>query len=334
MDEVGDIPDIDAVLSVARPTLLDPELEPEPVLCRTCRKEHRWSWWPGRGTVRGRWCPPPSPCTACAFTQELLDDRAELVRRQEIAEIAEVHRKARWSARLVQQLDESWTDFARRVKRQPGQLGVAVADLPASRIVGNWRPGDGGIFLSGPIGSGKSQWLSALLTELIAPTSGGRVTLDVEQQVRLGVPPATARRAVETGCNVWVTPKGAQRYQALVVDEDEIVRRVRLSWKGDQVPLLKISRSPVLLYDDIGTVILSHGKGADLARDCLDRMIDLRWREGRPLLATSNRSLDEICDALGRKTADRLRALFDHQLELRGVPEDLVAKGFSWRRIP
>ena len=94
-------------------------------------------------------------------------------------------------------------------------------------------------------------------------------------------------------------------------------------------------RRKVLAYDDLGTVLIAgSSKAKDLARTCIDRLVDLRWREQRPMLCTSNRTLDEVCDAMSRRTADRLRELCPDEVSMRGVPVAMVQDGFSWRRLP
>ncbi len=334
-DNEHDTPSIDDVVTDRPKGLLDPEVEPAPLLCRECAREYGWSWWGGRGRIPGRWCPPPIPCHACSLHRDMAAERLELNQRQERVGIAVAHRSYRWSLKGVQDPGETWTDFARSVGRQPGRIGVALPDLAAARTVSSWRPGHGGVYLHGPVGTGKSMWLSALVTDLIAPTVGSEVRLGVDEQLRLGVPESRARAAVEHGIDRWVRPAGLQTVGAMVVDEEDIVRRVGLAWKGDQVPLLAIARAQVLVYDDLGTVLLGGGgKSADLARTCMDRLIDLRWREHRPLLVTSNRSLDEVCGEVSERTASRLRALIDHEHELRGIPPEVVAAGYSWRRLP
>lgn len=335
--------DIDEVWK-APDTLLDPEHEPPPQQCPHCGKLHAWVWWGGRTTahgltVRARWTPPgidpEKGCKSCWWQRERRAIDEETDRRQQIAGIAPTHRAYSWDRMEVQRAGETWVEFAWRVKSAPGTIGVCREDAAAAAAVQDWKPGHPGLFVCGPVGSGKSLWLSARLTSLLAPTSGSSLELSVDDLVRRGVPEARAQATVEAKANVYVTPGGIQRYEPLLIDEEEVVRRVELSWKGDQVPLLRIAKVQILAYDDIGTVLLAGGpKARELARVCLDRLIDLRWREGRPMLVTSNRTLDEICDAMNERTASRLRELCPTELTLRGIPADLVKNGFSWRRLP
>lgn len=330
-----DEPAVEDVLT-GRAGLLDRSAPPAPLQCRGCDNHLEWSWWPGRGRIPGRWCPPQvSPCRPCQSAEDQRTADRELNDRQERAGIPRAQRGFRWGYKLLQATDEPWPEFVARVRRSKVSIGVARLDVQAARVVEGWVPGQGGLFLHGPVGAGKSLWLAALVSGLIAPTEGGREELSVEAMVARGIPEARAERAVECGANVWVRPAGLQLHSALVVDEEEIVRRVELAWKGDQVPLLQIARVGILVYDDIGTVLLAGSpKARDLARTCLARLVDLRWREHRPLLATSNRSMDELCEALDERTASRLRALFETELELRGVPQWCLEQQYSWRRPP
>lgn len=331
-------PDIEDVWA-APETLLDPNQPPPPLTC-TCGAVHEWKWWGGRIirglTVRPRWCPVEiDPCIKCSFQREQRAEEQELDRRQQIVGIAPAHRGYRWHRWEPQRPHEPWGDFARRIRGSKGLIGVCLADLRTSTTIREWNPHAGGIYLSGPVGSGKSLWVSARLTALVAPTHGSSLELSVDQLLQRGVNRTMAERMVDAKTNVFVTPSGAQKHDCLLIDEEEVVRRVELSWKGDQVPLLRIARVPVLAYDDIGTVLVGGGpKARDLARICLDRLIDLRWRESRPMLVTSNRTLDEICDAMSRRTADRLRELCATEVAMQGVPHADVEQGFSWRRLP
>lgn len=312
---------------------------PAPKTCR-CGSAREWQWWEGRvvGPVkmRPRWCPQAvNPCALCKLREQQALARRELARRQEAAGIAPVHCDYSWSNRVIQDDDEPWIDFAHRVRLTPGAIGVAEVDVLSSRVLVDWLPGHGSVFINGPVGSGKSLWVSATLSRLIEPTEGSTLELDRDRLIGRGFSPQAAARAVQLGMNKFMVPGGLQLYQCLQIDEEEIVRRVSLSWKGDPVPLLGIARVQVLAYDDFGTMLLGGTqKMRDLARTCIARLLDLRWREKRPMLITSNRTLDELCEALDRKSADRLRQIVTVEVPLRGVPHELVARGISWRNLP
>lgn len=319
--------------------IFDPNKPPAPKTCK-CGAERPWKWWKGRVvgsiTMRPRWCPQAiNPCAVCKLRGEREEARRELDRRQEAAGIAPVHREYSWGLRILQDDDEPWVDFAHRVRLTPGAVGVAEEDVLSSQALREWEPGHGSVYLHGPVGSGKSLWVAATLSKLIAPTEGSVVEMGRDQLIDRGMAPQAAARAEELGLNKFVVPGGLQLYQCLQIDEEEVVRRVSLSWKGDPVPLLGIARVQVLAYDDLGTVLLGGSqKMRELARTCIARLLDLRWRERRPMLFTSNRTLDEVCDALDRKSADRLRQIVSAEVPLRGVPPELVAKGISWRNLP
>lgn len=336
-----DTPSIDSVWA-APETLLDHTLPPPPKVC-TCGAVHEWKWWPGR-TVRGlvvrpRWVPPSvddvKGCTQCLFIREMRAQEQETSRRQQIVGIANAHRAYSWSRTVTQGPHELWHEFAWRVKVHAGMMGVCRDDVAASRAIQVWGPKSPGMFLCGPVGTGKSLWVSARLTALVAAVGDSELHLTVDQLMRRGVPEERAIRTVEAKANIYITPGTSRQCDCLLIDEEEVVRRVELAWKGDQVPLLRIARVQVLAYDDLGTVLIAGSpKARDLARTCIDRLVDLRWREQRPMLCTSNRTLDEVCDAMSRRTADRLRELCPVEVSMRGIPSQMVAEGFSWRRLP
>lgn len=341
MSDTHETPDVESIWAVPE-TLLDPARSPPPKTC-ACGAVHDWVWWPGRTvrgrTIRARWTPPNiddvKGCKSCTWQRDRRAVEEEVLRRQTIAGIAPTHRGYSWARVAVQGHHETWVDFAHRVKEHRGLMGVCREDVAASTVLREWRPGFEGVFLSGPVGSGKSLWVSARLTALVSPTSSSQLELTVGQLMERGLTEERAVATVGAKMNVYVTPGGAQKVDALLIDEEEVVRRVELAWKGDQVPLLRIARVQVLAYDDIGTVLIGGSpKARDLARTCIDRLVDLRWREQRPLLTTSNRSMDEVCDAMSRRTADRLRELCPTEVAMRGVPVAFVEGGYSWRRLP
>lgn len=320
--------------------LMDRDNPPGAQICK-CGRAYDWRWWPGRRLssglqVRGRWTPPAiNPCERCALKAAIDEGTREMDRRQERAGIARVHRGFQWALAVMQGQGETWNDFAHTVKARAGAIGVALEDVGAYEAVSCWEPAHGSLFIHGPPGSGKSLWVSARLSELVSPTEETEVRLTAEQLVSRGMNPTAAARCVAEGLNKAIKPGGLQLHQPLLIDEEEILRRVGLSWKGDPVPLLGIARTGILAYDDMGTVLLAASeKGKEHARQCIARLVDLRWREHLPFLITSNRSLPEICDALDRKTADRLRETVRKEVVMHGVPGHVIQRGYSWRNLP
>lgn len=107
----------------------------------------------------------------------------------------------------------------------------------------------GFLYLNGPTGAGKSLWLAAIVAELVAPLEAIDVDLDAATLVdRWQVPP----RARPAHGRPWpgpvrAAPPGGAQWAPLVVDEQEVVRRVSLAWSQDQDPLAQMARASVLV---------------------------------------------------------------------------------------
>lgn len=336
--EYGPVPDAEDVLRGPL-DVLDPTRPPPPRLCRDCGAELPWVWWPGRGRISARWT-FPQPCQRCEFDRVRNEASLEIERRQEASGIPARHRRHRWAWSVLQDVDETWATFARRVKAKEKastpQIGIARRDAPTAKELRLWEPRHGSLYLHGPVGSGKSLWCAARVTDLLAPTDEGEVELSEGELVERGVPESMAAVYVRHGRNRFRRPGGLQVHRIAMLDEEEIVRRVTLAWKGDPAPLVGIARADVLVYDDLGTVLVgSPGAASELAARCIAQLVDLRWREERPMLVTSNRPIDDLREHLDARTVDRLHEMVgERQHAMVGVPVAYVERGYSWRRLP
>jgi DNA replication protein DnaC len=339
LDNIPTVPDVRDVVR-STPDMLDPTTPPPAKQCKGCGVDLPFVWWHGRGPIGPRWT-FPKPCAKCEYMGQIRAASTEMQRRQEASGIPVKHRRHRWAWTVLQDPKESWATFAAAVRAHEGgtpRIGIARADAETANALRRWEPAHGSMYLHGPVGSGKSLWCAARVTDLLEPTEEGEVELGELELVERGVPESMAPIYVATGRNRFRKPGGLQTYGVQFVDEEEIVRRQQLAWAGDRVPLLGIARADVLVYDDLGAVLVGGmGKSRELAARCVAQLVDLRWREERPMLITSNRPLEDLAsgDHLDRRTVDRLHEMIgDRQFAMVGVPEEHVEAGYSWRRPP
>ena len=331
---------------------LDPMAEPRTLGCQDCGIERPYVWWSGGGDYPGRWTPPPAVCFPCERQRAVEQRNQDLFARLKHANVAPTHFGYTFDRVHVQGDGESWPSFAQAItemnrREGPKTVGVAKVDEPVFRYLREWSPRDGSLFLHGPTGSGKSLWLAAMIHHLIEPTEASDCVFSADDLVqRFQLPRSVAERMERSGRNVFRRPGGRQTWFPLVIDEDEVVSRVMLSWSKDKDPFARMVESHVLIYDDFGTKLeaSSASKASELAAVCIHRCIDYRWRHELPVLISSNHTLDDIERLLRRassdpmladRTMDRLRAMVGGcEISLRGVPDELVRQGFSWRNLP
>jgi DNA replication protein DnaC len=78
------------------------------------------------------------------------------------------------------------------------------------------------------------------------------------------------------------------------------------SWKAENESelLRKYTFTPLLILDDIGSE-----KTTDWVRQVLYQIIDERWIEQKPIIVTSNLTLDELEGRLGERIASRIAGM-------------------------
>lgn len=191
----------------------------------------------------------PEPCS-CPGAQE---HRAELERRAREEEVRQREEEARQRRQAL--LERSrlprryWICTFDTAKETPENR----AALARVRAYAQNFPGHGGLFLTGPVGTGKTHLAACLVNSLISR----------EIRVLFG--------------NVL-----------------DLLGRLRRSYDDDAQEeewriLDELATVPLLVIDDVGKE-----KVSEWVEQTLYRVVDLRYRDNRPLVVTSNFTLSEL----------------------------------------
>jgi DNA replication protein DnaC len=330
--------DLDDLLD-APTDLRDPEWEPVGVVC-SCGAVLRWTWWGGRGPIPGRWCRPASdPCDRCRARREA-DEAREEVRRRVGKRGAQLPRRCQrhtWARTVHQRADEDLGAWVRHVlSLEAPTIGIGHGLAEEARTISSWVPSDGGLYVHGPVGTGKSLWVGARLRDLLAETTTAeRVELSLSDLVDRGLSVDRAQAYIDAGRHVAIRPGGLYQ-RALWIDEAELVERVSLGWSGDRDPLKRVSETPLLVLDDLGSQAMTHreGKRAQLVRDSVARLVSYRWEHDLTTVYTSNLPPPALRDVYGERTADRLAQAVSTVVQLPGLGMDTSGAAYSWRKPP
>jgi DNA replication protein DnaC len=181
-------------------------------------------------------------------------------------------------------------------RMRPVAIGIHPGNVRAWQACCGYKPDSAGLWLHGPVGTGKTLLAAALATKLVAPW----VPL-TEEEIRKLAP-----KRVKYRLRRDVAPTA-------MCDVQDLLDRTRLSWSGDRDPLGRLSRIQVLILDDLGAVTLP-----EFGRDAIARVVDLRYRSRLPLIVTSNVEPEALHESLGERTASRLASLCRNVVPVRG----------------
>lgn len=240
--------------------------------------------------ARGAWL-APSLCTACTEALARSLREADTARAATEAGIPRRYRWATFTKHTKQRQDETWAEFRARLDEDRETLGITRWNARAAEVVRAWRPTPGAavprpgvIFLTGPVGSGKT-------------TLAG----------------AAAMRAIEDGIDhVAASPYEPARFSVKWVGSADMWEALRgeASGKRSSRGALAIwASADVLILDDLGTIEAIK----PWHRDAIEFLICQRYNAGSALLITSNLRLDStdpdeptIASTYGERVVSRL----------------------------
>lgn len=284
-------------------------------------------------------------CPSCQDkTREVAIDRM-LRRRMKRANVPERIHMFSFKSLRQQRPDEGDEQFRSRIWSMNYAYGVMRYDLQQVRTCLAWvrymkgqldaledKPNKGmGLYIHGPVGTGKSTLAAVLASELVK--GGQHRPLSAEDYARgladkWGDSYHNTRELVrhyETPGRpvAWTADKV---YGVKWFNESELLRRERLSWKGDQTPLYKaMTFRGVVVLDDLDSEGSDGTSVKPFAATAIERMICLRYDRRLPTIIVSNTHPDQLVD---RGYGDRVYSRISETLE----PVFISAGGPDWWR--
>jgi DNA replication protein DnaC len=245
-------------------------------------------YWDARSNC---WRPPPRTCRTCREREAIAAEENRV--RESIRAAGIPERYQGWSFDrntspvVWEKLDGVVHDA---VKHR--EFVLWEGNFGAAEIMRGWRPEDGSVYLYGPAGSGKTQLLMMAACRLLSEPMR-MVEAPIASETRDGYPPRLRRVG---GVSVVVSSEK---------DLASAIRRRRAGYGDPQTeahPMDAPKRCGVLVLDDLGSA------DDKAAPDLVEELVDARYKAGRPILASSNYSLDEreIRARLGERTCSRL----------------------------
>lgn len=179
-----------------------------------------------------------------------------------------------YSRVVKQRAGESWPDFNERIRREKlPTVGITPANARVAALFRDLGKGLRSVFLTGPVGGGKTTLVAAALCDLM----------------RAEIPA--------------VYMPEAQLYKRL-----EDIRRAPFGEKHVDV-IAVLSRCRVLALDDLGTTEALDKR----QRDAIEAIVCARYDGNKPILVTSNLTLSDVGRLHGERVASRLTEMCGRQ---------------------
>lgn len=238
-------------------------------------------------------------------------------------------------------------DFRERVWASPHWYGVTCSDAEAVRTCVDWtrymkgdsdergmtgpKKAGAGLFIHGAVGTGKSLLASILCSELV---KGGTIRevgqeeyathLATKWKVSYESALLEVRASTTEGKPAAYTAH--RTYGVRWYSESELLRREKLSWKGDQTPIYKAMKyKGVVVLDDLDSEAGTSKGAREFAATAIERMICLRYERRLPTIITSNTHPDHLVErGYGKRVLSRVQEVYE------SVP--LTGNGHTWRR--
>lgn len=226
------------------------------------------------------WTPDGTECQACIQGGRDAYRRERYEARLVASGLPQRYAGFRFDRVLVQKRDEPVAAFTARIAAcETPHLGITPPNADIARELRAWRRGSRSLFLTGPVGGGKTTLMAALLSRLM-----------------------------------WEDVSVLYLPEALLYDT---VKKAMFAERGVKVPDLvaAASRCAVLALDDLGTV----ENLAPWQRNTIEQVVCARYDADLPIVITSNLYIEDMASLHGERVASRLSEMCGRRhLELIG----------------
>lgn len=167
-------------------------------------------------------------------------------------------------------------------------VGITPWNVAVATMLRDWRPGRRSVFLTGPVGGGKTTLVAAALVDLMWAGTTAVYLPEADLYARL-------RR---------IAAQPRERPNNFVGHAP-----------SREVDILRVAQAtPVLALDDLGATERLEA----WQRDAVEALVCARYDRGLPMLITSNYEIRQIANLHGERVASRLSEMCRQQVQLAG----------------